>query len=156
MKLEQEQGLTLTKNRIETVEKKKNEIRYIGSTRLIKGHTLFSFNRETGEIKKASIKCVPIVTENGIITKSEVVTEKHCFYYQALNKKNFIKRLKRYGLLRTMNERWVIYCKKFGKDLNETDKSDFSKWLTLKSAEYKKLRNVNSIEDPEDFNKFLS
>ena len=46
MKLEQEQGLT--KNRIETVEKTKNEIKYIGSTRLIKGHTLFSFNRETG------------------------------------------------------------------------------------------------------------
>ena len=154
MKLEHEQGLT--KNRIETVEKTKNEIKYIGSTRLIKGHTLFSFNRETGEIRKASIKCVPIVTNDGIITKSEVVTEKHCFYDQALNKKNFIKRLNRYGLLRGLNERWVIYCKKFGKDLNETNKSDFSKWLTLKAAEYKKLHNVNSIEDPEDFNKFLS
>ena len=154
MKIEQEQGLT--KNRIEPVEKTKNEIKYIGSTRLIKGHTLFSFNRETGEIKKVSIKCVTIVTEIGVITKSEVVTEKHCFYDQALNKKNFIKRLKRYGLLRTMNERWAIYRKKSGKDLNETNKSDFSEWLTLKSAEYKKLHNVNSIEDPEDFNKFLS
>ena len=40
--------------------------------------------------------------------------------------------------------------------MNETNKSDFSKWLTLKAAEYKKLHNVNSIEDPEDFNKFLS
>ena len=99
MKLDkQEQGLT--KNRIEVVEKKKNEIRYIGSKRLIKGLTLFSYNRVTGEIKKAPMKSTAVLTESGLVLKNEVITEKDCFYDQALNEKNFIKHLKKYGVIK--------------------------------------------------------
>ena len=43
----------ISKSQIEQVQQKQNELKHIGSLRKVKGHTLFSFNRETGEIKPA-------------------------------------------------------------------------------------------------------
>lgn len=156
MKLDQqEQGLT--KNKIEVVEKKKNEIRYIGSKRFIKGLTLFSYNRVTGEIKKAPMKSTAVLTESGLVLKNEVITEKDCFYDQALNEKNFIKHLKKYGVIkRKLNHRWVLFCEKFGIDVNrEGSMSDFMGWITSKASEYKKENGVSLITDQEDFDRFL-
>ena len=44
------------------------------------------YNKQTGEIKQA-----PVL--NGA-----VITEENCIYRQALNKKNFIKKLKKEGV----------------------------------------------------------
>lgn len=64
------------------------------------GHILFSFNRKTGEIKRASIIHKVAIGLNGLpVTKTETVIEPDCYYDQALNEKNFRKKLKRIGLL---------------------------------------------------------
>lgn len=62
------------------------------------GHILFSFNVKTGEIKRASIVSIGL---NGIpITRAETVIEPNCYYEQALDEKNFKKKLKKSGLLK--------------------------------------------------------
>lgn len=64
------------------------------------GHILFSFNRKTGEIKRASIIHKVAIGLNGLpVTKAETVIELDYYYDQALNEKNFRKKLKRIGLL---------------------------------------------------------
>lgn len=65
------------------------------------GHILFSFNVKTGEIKRASIIHNVSIGLNGIpITRAETVIEPNCYYEQALNEKNFKKKLKKSGLLK--------------------------------------------------------
>ena len=94
MKLEQQkQDYDLSKNNVEIVDKKKNEIRYIGSQRPIPGLTLFSYNVSTGEIKKAPMKTTAILVGDGVSFKKEVLIEKDCIYLQSLNRKNFIKKI---------------------------------------------------------------
>lgn len=92
---------TLNKPAIEVVEKEKQEYRYLGSLRRIPGHRLFSFNRRTFEIKE--IKPEVIFTYNSgkgrTLPTSKVNVEPGCYYDQALNKKNFIKRLIRNGII---------------------------------------------------------
>lgn len=61
-------------------------LKHVGRQTKRPGHTLFKYNKVTGEIKEA-----PVL--NG-----SVITEPDCIYRQALNKKNFIKRLKREGI----------------------------------------------------------
>lgn len=63
-------------------------LRHVGQQKKRPGHTLFKYNKETGEICQA-----PVV--NG-----SVITEPNCIYRQALNEKNFIKRLKREGVMK--------------------------------------------------------
>ena len=61
---------------------------------------MFSFNRKTGEIKRASIIHKVAIGFNGLpVTKAETVIEPDCYYDQALNEKNFRKKLKKIGLL---------------------------------------------------------
>lgn len=84
---------------MEILQKQKHEQVFIGSTRRIPGLTMFSFNTETKEIKVAPIKRDVIFdyrTRTPLYNQS-IVIEKNCIYLQALNKKNFIKKLKRYG-----------------------------------------------------------
>lgn len=55
---------------------------------------------ETKEIKRVSIINEVSIGLNGKpITKTKTVIEPDCYYEQALNEKNFRKRLKRIGLL---------------------------------------------------------
>lgn len=63
-------------------------LKHIGRQNKKAGHTLFKYNKETGEISES-----PVL--NG-----SVITEPNCIYRQALNKKNFIKRLKREGVIK--------------------------------------------------------
>ncbi len=64
----------------EQVQKQQQEFHLLGKTRRIAGFTLFSYNKETGDVK--------------------VVVEKNCIYGQALNKKNFIRHLVRRGIIK--------------------------------------------------------
>lgn len=69
---------------------KKNpmNLRHVGRQKRKPGHTLYMYNIGTGEIKKAPV------------LDGAVVTEPDCVYRQALNEKNFIKKLKREGLMK--------------------------------------------------------
>ena len=72
----------------------------MGNVKKVPGHTLFSFNILTKEIKPAKFENEVSIGLNRIpVFKTKCVIEPDCFYEQALNEKNFIKRLKRYGLL---------------------------------------------------------
>ncbi len=86
---------------IEKLEKEQQEYRLIGSQRRVPGHTLFSYNRVTGEIKPARItrEVSMDVMSGAPIYRTRVTVEKDCYYDQALNVKNFVKRLKRERLL---------------------------------------------------------
>lgn len=86
--------------RIEYVQKQQQEYRLIGRARKTPGHTLFSFNRKTKEIKVVKVDevCAPF-QKGGAAVKEKVSVEPDCFYGQALNRKNFIKRLKKLGML---------------------------------------------------------
>lgn len=97
----------LDKNRIEYLQKQQQEYKLLTQIKKCPGHTLFCFNTKTGEIKPAPVKNkvgLPIhcKKKNGeweLVTKTEIVIEPDCIYEQALNEKNFRKRLKRKGLL---------------------------------------------------------
>lgn len=91
----------LQNNEIEILDKKQHEYKFIGKQRRVPGHTMFSFNVKTGEIKVA-----PVVHNRTIdyktrmpVTNDRIIIEKDCIYRQALNKKNFIKRLLREGII---------------------------------------------------------
>ena len=85
---------------IEYLAKKQHEYKHIGRMRKIPGHTLFSFNYKTKEIKPAKFEReVSVGFDMKPIYKTQCVIEPNCFYEQALNQKNFIKRLKRLGLI---------------------------------------------------------
>ena len=90
----------LPSEQIEYLQKKQNEYKHIGTVRKNPGHILFSFNRKTKEIKPAKFeyKCA-LGLDGKVHTEAQVTVEPDCFYEQALNKANLIKRLKRYGYL---------------------------------------------------------
>lgn len=84
---------------MEILQKQKHEQVFIGSKRKVPGHTMFSLNTVTKEIKVAPVK-QEVIFDYLTRTpkyKASIMIEKDCIYHQALNKKNFIKILKRYG-----------------------------------------------------------
>lgn len=89
----------------EYVQKQQREYKYIGRTKRIPGHTLFSYNRRTGEIKPAEMEKVYNMGYSGKSwTESRIKIEPYCFYGQALNRKNFEKRLRKLGMLNDNQE----------------------------------------------------
>jgi hypothetical protein len=88
------------KDDIEVLDKQKQEFKLIGRAKKVPGHTMFSYNWKTGEIKVADIQqCgnVDYMTRQ-LHGNARIVIEKNCIYRQALNRKNFIKRLIREGV----------------------------------------------------------
>lgn len=92
----------MSKDEMEVLDKQKHEFKLIGRARKVQGHTMFSFNYRTGEIKVAPIQHAKDVsfTTRKPVTKDRIVIEKDCIYRQALNRKNFIKRLIREGIIK--------------------------------------------------------
>ena len=91
----------MQKDEIEVLDKQKHEFKQIGRQCKVPGHTMFSINLKTGEIKKAPVersKVCDFRTREPIY-KERIVVEPDCLYRQALNKKNFIKRLIREGII---------------------------------------------------------
>lgn len=102
------EGLTneqISEAQIELFEKKQTDYRLIGQIRKVAGHTLFKYNRVTGEVGPASYKVsydMVLNPRTGLlekVTRTEVLVEKDCYYEQALNLKNFVKRLRRRGII---------------------------------------------------------
>ena len=90
----------LSKEQIEYLQKQKAEYKLKNKVRCVPGHTLFSFNQKTKEIKRAEIvKEVSVGLNMKPVTTAKTVIEPDCYYEQALNEKNFRKRLKRIGLI---------------------------------------------------------
>lgn len=84
----------------EQVAKKQQEFRLIGKARKQRGHTLFEFNRETKEIRKAEITRKASLQLDGTVKyKTDVNMKPDCFYLQALNVENARKKLRKYGML---------------------------------------------------------
>jgi len=91
----------MQKDEIEVLDKQKHEFKLIGRQRKVPGHTMFSFNTKTGEIKVAPIehsKVCDFRTREPVY-KDRIVIEPDCLYRQALNRKNFVKRLIREGII---------------------------------------------------------
>ena len=88
MKLDQDKN-----EKIEIVIQKevKKELKLIGSQRKISGLTLWQFNENTKELTKARFKESSYVIGGGI--KLSVITEENCIYFQALNRKNALKKI---------------------------------------------------------------
>ena len=95
----------MQKDEMEVLDKKKHEFKLIGRERKVPGHTMFSYNLKTEEIKVAPVqhaKDVSFTTQKAV-TRDKIVIEPDCLYRQALNKKNFIKRLIREGIISKNN-----------------------------------------------------
>ena len=78
-------------SRIEAQIKKQQELKLIGSMKKVPGHTLFSFNYKPADV----IRECAMGFDGFPVYKERIVVEKDCYYEQALNVKNFVKRLKR-------------------------------------------------------------
>ena len=92
---------SLTKTQMEQVQLKQHELVLLKQEPVVLGHTLFSYNVESNEIKKAPVQYsrdVDFVTREPL-HNPKIVVEPNCIYRQALNKRNFIKRLKREGII---------------------------------------------------------
>ena len=80
--------------RIEQSIKQQQEYKLIGKARRKPGMTLFSYNTQTGEMKPAEIEKECAMTFDGKVSyKSKVKIEPHCIYGQALNLKNWEKKI---------------------------------------------------------------
>ena len=108
MRILPESGITnemICQTQVELLEQQRQEYKLIGSMRKVPGHTLFSFNVQTGEIKPVKlIREASIGLDGNPVFKEKITVEKDCYYEQALNLKNFIKRLKRRGLIERVKE----------------------------------------------------
>lgn len=95
--------LLMPKTQMEVVENKQHEFKLIGSQRKQAGHTLFSLNLRTGEIKVAPVDRSQVVDFRTKLPthRDRLVVEPNCVYRQALNRKNFIKKMKREGIIIT-------------------------------------------------------
>lgn len=95
----------IAKAQIEAVERKQNEYKLIGQMVRVPGHTLYKFNTVTRTASRAEVEVSayswlnPKNMKVESDRKSHVKVEKDCYYEQALNMKNFIKRLRRRGIV---------------------------------------------------------
>ena len=87
----------------EHVEKKQgeHEFKLIGSQRRVPGLTMWCINLKTGEIKPAPVKreCQVDFKTQQPKFETKIVVEPATLYRQALNRKSFIKRLVKEGVI---------------------------------------------------------
>lgn len=89
------------KAKTEFCQQEKREIKFLGKMRRNTSHTLFSYNLVTKEIKVAELEKPDTINFKDLekIGNTRIIIEKDCVYRQALNKNNFIKILKREGII---------------------------------------------------------
>lgn len=88
-------------------QQQKKEIRFIGSQRSVPGHTLFEYNYKTNELQKAKFKIDTLEIKSLSIdhlqlNHKKVIVNENCYYLQALNQKNALKKLIKIGLLKPL------------------------------------------------------
>lgn len=90
------QHLTQNDVRVEQTIKQQKEYKLLGKVLRKPGLTLFSYNTQTGEMKPAEMERTCAITFGGDVAYStKVKVEQHCIYGQALNMKNWQKRVAR-------------------------------------------------------------
>lgn len=89
----------LNQNKIEIQKQVKQEYKLIGSMFYQKGHTLFEYNVKTKSIKKATYKMIEdtIQFNHNPLQKRELIIKQDCYYLQALNMNNALKKLRKIG-----------------------------------------------------------
>ena len=89
------------KAKTEFCQQEKREIKFLGKMRRNPSHTLFSYNIVTKEIRVAELEKPDTINFKDLnkIGTTKIIIENDCVYRQALNKKNFIKILKREGII---------------------------------------------------------
>jgi hypothetical protein len=82
------------KEKIELNIKKKKEIEYIfeGNIKPNRGHFIWEFNEETGEIKKAEFKKNSTFIFSRSYNTEELIIKANCIYIPALNAENAKKK----------------------------------------------------------------
>lgn len=86
--------------RIEMVKKNQQEYHLIGRAIARAGHTLFEYDKETHEVRRAEIKRTMYVSDfktGEVLFDNRCEVRRNCMYLQALNIKNAIKILLREG-----------------------------------------------------------
>lgn len=82
--------------RIEQSVKEQKEYKLIGHSRRVPGHTLFSYNTVTGEMKPADVERRVFMLYAGEVGHQvRVNVEPNCIYGQALNLKNWEKKIRK-------------------------------------------------------------
>jgi hypothetical protein len=84
------------KEEIQEVKKvdQQKEHQYLGTMKQHRGHTLFSINKKTKEIKKAEFEKQDFVVGQPKPNR-KVIVDQDCLYINALNMKNLIKKLRK-------------------------------------------------------------
>lgn len=87
--------------RQEQVAKKQKEYHLIGKQRKVAGHTLFEFDRQKKDIRRADIAHTAYIDActGKPVYKNRADIKQGCFYIQALNAKNAAKKLHKLGML---------------------------------------------------------
>lgn len=95
--------LFVPQTEVKVQERKQHEFKLIGRQRKVPGHTLFCINLKTGEIKVAPIeRSAAVDFRTQLAThRDRIVVEPNCVYRQALNRKNFMKILRRERIIIT-------------------------------------------------------
>lgn len=82
--------------RIEQSVKEQQEYKLVGHRRRVPGHTLFSYNTLTGEMKPADVERRVFMLYAGEVGyQVRVNVEPNCIYGQALNMKNWEKKIRK-------------------------------------------------------------
>lgn len=89
---------SLLKDRTVQVAPAQKEYKYLGYMTKQRGHILFEYDRKTREVNKAIFKVEKTVRYDGSANSTQkIIINQDCFYIQALNKKNAIKKLIKMG-----------------------------------------------------------
>ena len=85
-------------NKQQEERKAPTEYHFVGSTKKVKGHTLFTYNTISKVLKPADVQReVSIDIEGNPIYSTKTLQEKDCIYIQALNAENAKKKLIKMG-----------------------------------------------------------
>lgn len=84
------------KDEIVKVPEQKTELKFLGSNKPYRGHTLFKINISTSEIEVADFEVKAIPLKNAKLknppVRKKVIVEEGFYYISALNKKNALKK----------------------------------------------------------------
>lgn len=96
----------LPKTETEVVQRAEESYRLVHQERFHPGHQMFSYNRKTGAVTVAEVETeVSMGLDLKPIVKRKIKRDPDCVYGQALNEKNFIRKLEKVSKLAREKEK---------------------------------------------------
>jgi hypothetical protein len=91
----------INQTKIEVKQQQKQEYKIIGSINHNRGHILYEYNKLTHELNIAKYGKIDntISFDSTSLKNYQVIINKDCYYLEALNRANAIKKLKRKGFI---------------------------------------------------------